>query len=51
MTWVRGAGDKGGSLIAEGTPEDVARMAHSQTGQYLVRMLGVEAEGVVSAAD
>ena len=46
-----GAGDKGGSLIAEGTPEDVARMAHSQTGQYLVRMLGVEAEGVVSAAD
>ena len=46
-----GAGDKGGSLIAEGTPEDVARMSHSQTGQYLVRMLGVEAEGVVSAAD
>ena len=46
-----GAGDKGGELIAEGTPEDVARMAHSQTGQYLVRMLGVEAEGVVSAAD
>ena len=46
-----GAGDKGGNLIAEGTPEDVARMAHSQTGQYLVRMLGVEAEGVVSAAD
>ena len=46
-----GAGDKGGELIAEGTPEDVARMAHSQTGQYLVRLLGVEAEGVVSAAD
>ena len=46
-----GAGDKGGELIAEGTPEDVARMAHSQTGQYLARLLGVEAEGVVSAAD
>ena len=46
-----GAGDKGGELIAEGTPEDVARMEHSQTGQYIVRMLGVEAEGVVSAAD
>ena len=30
-----GAGDKGGELIAEGTPEDVARMAHSQTGSIL----------------
>ena len=45
-----GAGDRGGELIAEGTPEDVARMAHSQTGQYLSRLLGVEAEAV-SAAD
>ena len=42
---------RGASLIAEGTPEDVARMAHSQTGQYLARLLGVEVEGVVSAAD
>ena len=45
-----GAGDRGGELIAEGTPEDVARMAHSQTGQYLTGLLGVGAE-VVSAAD
>ncbi len=45
-----GAGDRGGELIAEGTPEDVARMAHSQTGQYLAGLLGVEAEAV-SAAD
>ena len=45
-----GAGDRGGELIAEGTPEDVALMAHSQTGQYLSRLLGVEAEAV-SAAD
>ena len=44
-----GAGDKGGELIAEGTPEDVARMAHSQTGQYLVPLLGMEA--AASAAD
>ena len=44
-----GAGDRGGELIAEGTPEDVARMAHSQTGQYLAGLLGVE--DVVSAAD
>ena len=45
-----GAGDRGGELIAEGTPEDVARMAHSQTGQYLAGLLGVEPEAV-SAAD
>ena len=45
-----GAGDRGGELIAEGTPEDVARMGHSQTGQYLAGLLGVEAEAV-SAAD
>ena len=45
-----GAGDRGGELIAEGTPEDVARMAHSQTGQYLAGLLGVDVEAV-SAAD
>ena len=44
-----GAGDRGGELIAEGTPEDVARMAHSQTGQYLAGLLGVEAEAVPAA--
>ena len=46
-----GAGDRGGELIAEGTPEDVARMGHSQTGQYLSRLLGVETAAAVSAAD
>ena len=30
-----GAGDKGGYVIAEGTPEELVSMAHSQTGQYL----------------
>ncbi len=45
-----GAGDRGGELIAEGTPEEVARMPHSQTGQYLSRLLGVDVEAV-SAAD
>ena len=28
-------GDKGGRLVAEGTPEDVAEVATSYTGQYL----------------
>ena len=30
-----GAGDKGGDMIAQGTPEDLAAMDHSQTGDYL----------------
>jgi excinuclease ABC subunit A len=30
-----GAGDKGGYVIAEGTPEDIVGMDHSYTGQYL----------------
>ena len=45
-----GAGDRGGELIAEGTPEAIARMSHSQTGHYLVPLLGVEIEAA-SAAD
>ncbi len=32
-------GDKGGELVATGTPEEVARKAGSFTGQYLKRML------------
>ena len=28
-------GDKGGTLIGEGTPEDIAKIKHSYTGQYL----------------
>ena len=30
-----GAGDLGGRVIAEGTPEQLTRMKHSSTGQYL----------------
>jgi excinuclease ABC subunit A len=30
-----GAGDKGGSIVAEGTPEEIAQMDHSITGRYL----------------
>ena len=36
-----GAGDKGGYVIAEGTPEDVAAMEHSYTGQYLRPYLNI----------
>ncbi len=32
-------GDKGGKLIAAGTPEEVVKMKASYTGQYLKRIL------------
>ncbi len=32
-------GDRGGTVIAEGTPEDVARVKNSYTGDYLARIL------------
>ena len=32
-------GDRGGEIIAEGTPEAVAKLKHSYTGQYLQRVL------------
>ena len=35
------AGDEGGEVIGVGTPEDIARMKHSYTGQYLAPMLGL----------
>jgi excinuclease ABC subunit A len=32
-------GDKGGKIVAQGTPEDVARVKASFTGQYLAPFL------------
>ncbi len=32
-------GDKGGEIVAEGTPEQVAKIKKSYTGQYLVKVL------------
>jgi excinuclease ABC subunit A len=32
-------GDAGGEIIASGTPEDVAKVARSYTGQYLKALL------------
>ena len=46
-----GAGDKGGDVVAEGTPEDLADMGHSQTGQYLRGVLPSLALEPVRAAD
>jgi len=38
-----GAGDRGGYVIATGTPEEVAQQADSATGQYLTRILNRDA--------
>ncbi len=35
-------GDKGGEVVASGTPEEVAAVPGSYTGQYLSKMLGPE---------
>jgi excinuclease ABC subunit A len=34
-----GAGDKGGYVVATGTPEEISRVRASATGQYLGRVL------------
>jgi excinuclease ABC subunit A len=34
-------GSGGGTIVAEGTPEQVAKVADSHTGQFLARLLGV----------
>jgi len=35
-------GEKGGYVIAKGTPEEIAADPESYTGQYLKRVLGIE---------
>jgi excinuclease ABC subunit A len=30
-----GGGDKGGQIVAEGTPEEVARISNSATGEFI----------------
>ncbi|MHB8377736.1 MAG: excinuclease ABC subunit UvrA [Dehalococcoidia bacterium] len=35
-------GDRGGEIVAEGTPEEIALVEHSFTGQYLKRVLPEE---------
>ena len=45
-----GAGHRGGEIVAEGTPEDLAAMPHSHTGRYLREILPGFA-GMGTAAD
>ena len=41
-------GDKGGEVVAEGTPEEVSREPRSNTGRYLAPLLREHAPTVVS---
>jgi excinuclease ABC subunit A len=44
-----GAGEKGGYVVATGTPEEVSRIRASATGQYLLRMLNRDAEPALTS--
>ena len=35
-------GERGGTVVAKGTPEQVAQVEGSYTGMFLRRMLGIE---------
>ena len=37
-------GHRGGQIIAQGTPEELARMPQSWTGQFLAKSLGMDAK-------
>ena len=39
-----GGGVRGGEIVAQGTPEDVAEVPESYTGQYLKPMIGRQRE-------
>ena len=43
-------GDGGGEIVAQGTPEDVARVKESYTGQFLKELLGRRAKSKAGAA-
>ena len=38
---VHGGGEEGGRIVAQGTPEQVAQVPESYTGQYLKPLLGL----------
>ena len=39
LTWDRMAGDRGGTVVTCGTPEEVAEHPTSYTGKYVKKML------------
>ena len=43
-------GARGGEVIAAGTPEEVARVERSYTGQFLAKLLGIRRGRATTAA-
>ena len=43
-----GAGDRGGRVVATGTPEEIAQNSESATGQYLKRILERDTQGALT---
>jgi excinuclease ABC subunit A len=43
-------GNKGGHIIAVGTPEEIARQPQSYTGQFLAPLLGLDVQREQSVA-
>ena len=43
-------GDEGGRIVAEGTPEEVARVKESYTGQHLAKVLAAHRSRKVKSA-
>ena len=43
-------GHRGGTILATGTPEEIAGIRHSHTGRFLSKLLGVEAKPTKPAA-
>jgi excinuclease ABC subunit A len=41
-------GDKGGYIVAEGTPEDIANCNNSYTGYYLKKVLEKDGKGILT---
>jgi excinuclease ABC subunit A len=44
-----GAGEKGGELVAAGSPEDIAGNPSSVTGKFLAGVLDVKSAGAAAA--
>lgn len=44
-------GDKGGTIVATGTPEEIANVSESYTGQYLKPVLERDTERTIAAQD
>ncbi len=43
-------GSRGGTIVAQGTPEEIAQVPESHTGRFLARILDLPAVGATAKA-